>query len=248
MSDIADFLRAQIERVKSLRLEHEASAERAAQRLWLRRWQAARLARTYDDLLHEEEYRPAAEFFLSDLYGLKDTSGRDAGLERVLPVMSKVLPEAALHGIGLAVELDALSEQLDAQLLDILVNKLGVRGELSEDAYADAYRRCDNYALRKHQIELIRQTGEDLAQLVRKSMVYAMLRSMRAPAKAAGCGELQDFLERGFRAFRQMKDPQHFLDTIQARETRILDQIYGGTPRPLEVAGLEDKARRGVRE
>ncbi|MGA8005336.1 MAG: hypothetical protein WCA17_04500 [Burkholderiales bacterium] len=234
MSDIADFLREQIERVKSLRHEHEASPERAAQRLWLRRWQAARLSRTYDDLLHDEEYRPAAEFFLSDLYGLKDTSGRDAGLERVLPVMSKVLPDAALHGVGLAVELDALSEELDAQLLDVLVNELGVGDELSEDAYAQAYRRCDKHAQRKHQIELIREVGEDLAQLVRKPMLYAMLRSMRGPAKAAGCGELQDFLERGFRAFRQMKDSKHFLDTIQTRETQILDRIYGGAPRPFE--------------
>jgi hypothetical protein len=165
---------------------------------------------------------------------LNDTSGRDAGLERVLPVMTKVLPEAALHGVGLAVELDALSEELDADLLDVLVRDLGVRGEISEQAYAEAYRRCDNYAQRKHQIELITEVGGDLAQLVRKSMVYAMLRGMRAPAKAAGCGELQDFLERGFRAFRQMKNPQHFLDTIRTREMRILDRIYGGTPRPFE--------------
>jgi hypothetical protein len=236
MSDIAEFLLGQINRVKSLRQAHEASAERTAQRLWLRSWQAARLARTYQDLLDDANTRPAAEFFLSDLYGLKDTSERDAGLERVFPLMSKVLPEAALHGIGLAVELDALSEELDAQLLDALARKPGARDELSEDAYADAYRRCDNYPRRKHQIGLIRETGEDLARLVRKPMVYAMLRGMRGPAKAAGCGALQDFLERGFRAFRQMKDPQRFLDTIEQRETRILDRIYAASPRPFDLA------------
>lgn len=240
MSDIADFLRAQIERVKSLRHEHEASPERAAQRLWLRRWQAARLARTYEDLLRDEATRAAAEFFLSDLYGLQDTAGRDAALERVLPVMAKVLPDAALHGVGLAVELDALSEELDARLLDVLVRELGVRGELTEEAYAEGYRRCDNYDRRGHQIELIREVGKDLAQLVRKTMVSAMLRGMRAPARAAGCGELQDFLERGFRAFRQMKDPQRFLDTIQTREMQILDRIYAGAPRPFDL----DRTRR----
>jgi hypothetical protein len=236
MSDISEFLLGQMNRVKSLRQAHEASAERTAQRLWLRRWQAARLARSYADLLNDANTRPAAEFFLSDLYGLKDTSERDAGLERVFPVMSKVLPDAALHGIGLAVELDALSEELDAQLLDVLARGPGAREELSETGYADAYRRCDNYQRRKHQIELIRQTGEDLARLVRKPMMYAMLRGMRGPAKAAGCGALQDFLERGFRAFKQMKQPQRFLDTIEQRETQILDRIYGGTPRPFELA------------
>ena len=110
-----------------------------------------------------------------------------------------------------------------------------MRGELGEQAYAEAYRRCDNYPRRKHQIELIVEVGGDLAQLVRKSMVYAMLRSMRAPAKAAGCGELQDFLERGFRAFRKMKNPQRFLATIQVRETRVLERIYSATPRPFEL-------------
>ncbi|MGA7986061.1 MAG: hypothetical protein WCA01_12845, partial [Burkholderiales bacterium] len=203
--------------------------------LWLRRWQAARLARTYRDLLDDANTRPAAEFFLSDLYGLQDTAGRDAGLERVFPLMSKALPEAALHGIGLAVELDALSEELDAELLDVLGRTRGARDELSEDAYAEAYRRCDNYARREHQIGLIREVGEDLAQLVRKSMVYAMLRTMRGPAKAAGCGELQDFLERGFRAFRKMKQPEHFLDTIQGREMRILDRIYSSSARPFDL-------------
>jgi hypothetical protein len=236
MSDIADFLRGQMNRARELRLMHEASAERAARRLWLREWQAARLARTYADLLADPNDRPAAEFFLSDLYGVKDTSGRDAGLERVFPLMAKVLPDPALHGIGLAVELDALSEELDGQLLDALA-KAGVRDALTGEAYAEAYRRCDNLALRKHQIALVREVGEDLARLVRKSMVYAMLRGMRAPAKTAGCGELQDFLERGFRAFRQMKDPKRFLDTIQGRETRILDRIYAGTPRPFDLDG-----------
>lgn len=235
MSDIAEFLREQIERVKSLRGEHEAGAERAAQRLWLRRWQAARLARTYEDLLGDEGTRAAAEFFLSDLYGLNDTAERDTALERVLPVMARVLPDAALHGVGLAVELDALSEELDARLLEVLVREMGVRGELTEDAYAEGYRRCDNYERRRHQIELIVEVGSDLAQLVKKPMVSAMLRAMRAPARAARCGELQDFLERGFRAFKQMKDPRRFLDTIGSRETRILERIYARKPRPFDL-------------
>jgi len=237
MSDIAEFLLQQIKRSKELRQACEASPERAAQRLRLREWQGARLARTYADLLHDASYRPAAEFFLSELYGLKDTSQRDAGLERVHPLMARVLPEAALHGVGLAVELDALSEELDGRLLDVLSSELGLRGEITEAAYVDAYRRCDNYVPRKHQIELVRQVGEDLALVVTKPMVSPLLRSMRAPAKAAGCGELHEFLERGFKAFKQMSDPPRFLDTIQGRETQILDRIYSGHPHPFDLAG-----------
>ena len=62
-----------------------------------------------------------------------------------------------------------------------------------------------------------------------------MLRGMRVPAQVAGGVGWQDFLERGFRAFRQMKDSKHFLDAIQGRETQILDRIHRGTARPFDL-------------
>jgi len=234
-SDIAQFLLEQIRRAKELRLAHAARPGGAAQRLLLREWQAARLARTHKDLLNHPEYRAAAEFFLSDLYGLQDTTKRDVELERIYPTMAKMLPATGLHSVGLAVELDALSEELDAELLDVLVQQLGVRDEITESAYVEAYRRCDNYALRGHQIELVRSVGEDLARLVGKPMVYMVLHAMRAPARVAGFGELQDFLERGFNAFRKMSDPRPFLDAIQTRETQILERIQAGHPRPFDL-------------
>jgi len=234
-SDITEFLLHQIRRAKELRAAHEARPGGVAQRLLLRQWQAARLARTHEDLLNDTEYHAAAEFFLSDLYGLRDTSERDAELERIYPTMVKLLPVTALHTVGLAVELDALSEDLDTQLLDVLFGQLGIRDEISEAAYVEAYRRCDNIALRRHQIELVRQVGDDLAQLVGKPMVYMVLHAMRAPARMAGFGELQEFLERGFSAFRKLTDPRPFLDTIQRRETQILERIYAGHPRPFDL-------------
>jgi hypothetical protein len=58
----------------------------------LKEWQAARLARTYADLLASRATDPAAEFFLSDLYGPKDFRSRDEELARVVPIMVRVLP------------------------------------------------------------------------------------------------------------------------------------------------------------
>jgi hypothetical protein len=234
-SDATDFLLQQIKRAKALRFAHTGSPDRAAKRLLLREWQAARLRRTHADLLENPKYRPAAEFFLSDLYGLNDTGERDAAVERIYPAMVKLLPEAALHSIGLALELDALSEELDAQLLDVLVGRLDLGNGISEATYTEAYRRCDNYALRKHQVELLVQTGRDLALVVRKPLLYKVLRAMRTPAKLAGFSDLQDFLERGFHAFNQMTDADAFLDTIEQRETQILDRIYARHARPFDL-------------
>ena len=55
---------------------------------------------------------------------------------------------------------------------------------------------------------------------------------MRKPARAAGLGALQDFLERGFDAFRRMKGAREFLATIDARERRINDAILAGDDAP----------------
>jgi hypothetical protein len=233
-TDAADFLLQQIKRAKALRLARSGSPDRAAKRLLLREWQAARLRRTHADLLEDPKYRLAAEFFLSDLYGLNDTGERDAAVERIYPLMVKMLPESALHGIGLALELDALSEELDAQLLDVLIEQLDLGNEISEALYTDAYRRCNNYALRKHQIDLLVATGRDLALVVGKPMIYKVLRAMRTPARLAGFRQLQNFLERGFHAFRQMTDAAAFLDAIERRETQILDRIYARHPRPFD--------------
>jgi hypothetical protein len=227
-----DFLLRQIRRAKELRLAHAASPDRAAKRLLLRQWQMARLANTYADLLEGRDTRAAAEFFLNELYGVKDTSKRDDAMERIYPMMQKMLPQAALHSIGLALELDALSEELDAELLDVLGGQLSTGEKLTEDVYVEAFRRCNNYDLRKRQIELVTRIGSDLAVMVKKPLLSRSLRAMRMPARVAGFGELQTFLERGFAAFRSVADPKAFLGTIERRETRILDRIYSREAEP----------------
>jgi hypothetical protein len=231
----AQFLVRQIERAKALRLTRASGPEHETRRVLLRQWQAARLATTHKDLVEHPEFGAAAQFFLSDLYGIKDTAKRDGDVERIYPVMVRMLPERALHSIGVALELDALTEQLDEQLLDVLDQQLGVRDQITEHAYVEAYRHCDNYALRKHQIDLITESGQHLSEMVNKPLVYTALRTMRIPARLAGFGELQDFLERGFSAFLQIHDPQAFLSLIERRETRVLDRIYAGHPRPFDV-------------
>lgn len=228
LQSLQDFLAQQIERAKKLRRQAKGDPSRSTTRQKLREWQSARLARTYKDFLASEQFRDAAQFFLDELYGLKDTSKRDADFERLYPMMIKLLPEAALHSLGLAFELDALSEELDQKMVD----ELDLKAEITEALYAEAYRRCDNYQQRLRQIELIRLVGEDLSAVVHKPFILTALQTMRKPAQLAGFGELQAFLERGALAFRKMKDTKSFLDTIEQRETQILERIYSRDPEP----------------
>jgi hypothetical protein len=212
-----------------------AEPERAAALLpLLRHWQAQRLARTYADLAADPRYAPAAAFFLSDIYGERDFSARDRAVERAYPLLTRTLPRAALAPVARAIELDALSKELDTAVAGVLARDLAVRDRIDESSYAAAYRRCDNRAQRLRQIELTVAVGTDLDRAVAKPLVRRLLILARTPAHAAGLGELQDFLERGFDAFRHMGGAALFLKTIETREKAILERLFAGQPRPFD--------------
>lgn len=231
----ADLLRLEIERNRAYREAHAGDHPLGPALQVLRRWQAQRLARTYADLLASERYRPAAEFFLSDLYGEKDFTKRDQNVESMYPSMVKMLPDAALHTIALAVELHVLSAELDRALCEVLTGELGITDRISESQYVEAFRRCANLRQRQRQVILMRRVGEDLDAVVGKPLIYQMLKLARKPAQLAGFGELHDFLERGFHAFRHMGGAGQFLETIATREIRIMDRIFEGHPRPFSL-------------
>lgn len=227
-------LRRHLAAAKALRAEANADPRLAQDRLRLRAWQAGRLAATYRDLLDAERYRAAARFFLTDLYGPKDFSARDDEVERILPTLSATLPAAGIRTVALAIELDALSEALDAAMVTEL-RRAHAMARITEKAYAEAYRRCGRCGERELQLRLVGEIGAALAALVRKPLVHAALRLMRGPARLAGLAELHAFLEDGYNAFHGMGDPAAFLDTIATREAIILRQLFGGAPRPFEI-------------
>lgn len=227
-------LRRHLGRAKALRAEAGADPRRAQDRLRLRGWQAERLAATYRDLLDSDRYRAAARFFLSDLYGPKDFSERDHEIERILPTLAATLPASGIRTIALAIEVDALSEELDAAMVTEL-RRARALARITDKAYAEAYRRCGRREQRELQLKLIGEIGDALAALVRKPLVRAALRLMRGPARLAGLAELHEFLDHGYNAFHGMGDPAEFLAAVTTREATILRRLFDGAPRPFEI-------------
>jgi hypothetical protein len=223
----AAHLRTQLLRAVTLRKAANADPALAQDRLALREWQAQRLARTHRDLLESKQSREAAKFFLADLYGPRDFSERDHELERVLPMVISFLPAAGVQTVALAVEVDAISEDMDQGMVRVLRNTRHMDA-IDDDTYAAAYRTCDNRPARERQIELIAATGQALARLTRKPLIAGGIRLMRGPAHAAGLGALHDFLERGFQAFRGMGNTTEFLDTVCGRERTIMERLFAG--------------------
>ena len=227
MSTVAARLEQHLRQLRALRGEGGRAPARLAE---LKRWQAQRLERTYADYASQPRYEAATAFFIDDLYGPKDFSSRDESMLRILPVMTRVLPASAVETAALAIELEALSEDLDHRLAAALGP-----GAITEESYAHAYRQGATRAERERQVELIGAAGHRLDEVVRKPMLGQTLKLMRRPARLAGLADLQDFLERGYNAFREMKGADEFLAAVKARETRILNRLFSGAARPFSA-------------
>lgn len=208
----------------------------AARMRELRVWQAERLARTYADLRADPQSAPAVGFFLSDLYGPRDFTRRDEQLMRAWDVLRHTLPPSTLKILTLAIELEVLSEELDLAMAERLPS-----GEITAESYALAYRAGGRPEARRRQIELALEIGRRLARTVRIPLVGLALRGARTPARVAGFGLLQDFLERGFAAFRRMPSAAPLLEAIGDRESAFMSSMLGeaaGEARPTSAQAL----------
>jgi hypothetical protein len=224
--------------VAALRALDGVDAATRSRRDELRAFQAQRLAFTHADLLESPRYRAATRFFLDELYGVKDFSQRDAELARVIPTLTRFLPEAALETIADAIELDALSERLDLATAKALVADAAIRGRpIDDDAYARAFRAAGSRTDRERQVELVEHIGRALDRLVRHPLLGGLLGAMEGPARLAGLAAMHEFLASGFRAFRAMKGADAFMRTVIDRERGLMARIWVGEPDPIGRAG-----------
>jgi hypothetical protein len=198
----------------------------------LRQWQSRRLAASFEDFLANPRMRPAAEFFLSDLYGDKDFSARDRDAARILPMMARLLPDTLLRAATEAIELAVLSHALDLRMAEQLALRKQPMAPLTVADYARAYRQGGYRRLRRHQIELVLRVGYALDAAVKKHGVHKLLRASRIPAQLAGLSELQAFLERGFTAFEALGGAEDFLEAVAARERGVSERLFAGDPKP----------------
>ncbi|MEO8101393.1 MAG: hypothetical protein ABI790_02635 [Betaproteobacteria bacterium] len=204
-------------------------------------WQQQRLRRSYTDLAADSRYAMAVDFFLDELYGTKDSAIRDRDLIRMYPTIKRLLPKFAFDTVDNALELDVLAEEFDQAIATRLAG-----AKLTDASYAAAFRAVGRHADRLHQVELMREVGQGLDLVVKKPLIYTTLKMLRKPAQMAGLGEMQQFLEAGFAAFRHMNGADHFLDTIAARETVLIERLFDNRPDPFAVVAEWERLNAGT--
>lgn len=194
----------------------------------LTHWQRERLRATYADLRKQRRYREATRFFLVELYGGRDFQERDQAVHKVYPIMVRMLSDKMLMSITKAFELQAISIQFDQAMTRLWAEEKNEGKVLDESFYADLYQRTGRFEERHKQLDLIIDLGRSLGDIVDRPLVMRLIRLLRGPARAAGFGRLQDFLEGGLNAFRLMGDPTEFLATVEQRERTAIRRLESG--------------------
>ena len=193
-------------------------------------WQRERLEKSYRELTDQQRYRAAGDFFLTQLYGGLHFRERDQEMERVLPVMVRMLRDDMLLALAESFELQTLSFGFDMEMAAALQQSHW--NTLDTSRYGALYRTVGRSSDRERQIELIRHLGMKLNSLVHHRLVLLLIRTLRGPARAAGFGLLQSFLEQGLFAFREMGDGTVFVETIWRKEGEVMQRLFAGEDDP----------------
>jgi hypothetical protein len=191
----------------------------------IKRYQQRRFELTHADLLAHPRYAGASNFFLDELYGPSDFTQRDAQFARIVPALARLFPAEVVATVQALAALHALSEQFDSAMGRTLV-----QDEVDRVRYAAAWQACGNAAGRERQIALMENVGRSLDALTRNPLLHHSLRLMRTPARAAGLGALQSFIEAGFDTFRGMRGADEFLQLIARRERELAAALFSTPP------------------
>lgn len=221
MSLSADTILAELDAVAAERARRAADPALAQRVAALKAYQQRRFERTHADLLADARHGPAARFFLADLYGPQDFAERDTQFARIVPALVRLFPPEIVDTVAQLAELHALTERLDTLSATALTGPTCDRV-----AYVHAWQATGCADERRRQLTRVLELGERLDRFTRHRWLRQSLRLMRGPARAAGLGALQGFLERGFDTFAQMQGAEAFLAQIRQREGALIEALF----------------------
>src|SRR5690348_680921 len=155
-------------------------------------FQSQRLRRDHADLAADPQYRQIAEFFFEEMYGPHDFSSRDEQAHR-LQQFVHLAPGLAARDVQDVLELLELTNRLDDAVVAQL-SALEAPLDFDEMLYERAYRLCDNYGDRMHQIGLSRNALYNVYRMARKPLIGAVLQRTQGLAQTVGMSDIHRFL------------------------------------------------------
>ena len=229
----AEELREYTDRSNTLHEEYLGDPELLEKYQHFVAWQLEYMLPLYDGLRDSPNYASAVDFVISDLSGIA-ISERDHDIARVVPIMSKMLPDKALRAVASAMKLNAGILAINLSICRELYKDKSAKEVISEAAYLTACREASSLDECLEYVHLTAEVGHSLDHVIRIPMIGFTLKAMRAPARLAGFAALQGFLEKGYYTFKALEDVDQFLGDITMKMTEVMTEIV---TKPLDVSG-----------
>ncbi len=192
----------------------------------LRQLRVSRMRDSYADFAQQQRYQKAVKFVLEDLFGPNDLSYRDKQLQKAKSAMLKILPNDMLATVAKAVQFTVMSIRLDMAIAKQLQLHQVSPNDLNNHHYQQALQLATDYQECLQHTEQVAAIGYEIEIVIRKPFVSTALKMCRKPAQLMGLGELQNYLERGFEAFKTMRGSDFFLNSFVEREKQCLDALF----------------------
>ncbi len=192
----------------------------------LKAFQSQRLRTTYADLAELPQYRAACHFFFNRLYSTEDTADRDQAFRKIHHLARIWLGGDVAQSMEKLIELQEITIAMDETLLRLLIAE---DQPLAFDnaTYERLYCASDNYVLRQRQIELLEQTMRMVHRISHRLGIGMVLSGLHAACMVAGDTRMVEFLQDGYRAFRDQSNIEPLAQAMVLRETERLNRIYG---------------------
>lgn len=188
-------------------------------------WQLAYMLPFYDELRQSRDTREAIDFIVTDLAGT-GISARDHEIQRVVPTMIRMLPSKAIGMLAAAMEQNARILEINLTICDVYYAQHGDDSAFTEKQYCAAAREAVSLTECLDLVKLTRKLGHELDRIIRIPLLGVTLMTMRIPARLAGFGTLQSFLEKGYSTFRNLDDVDQFLAIAEKLMQQLFERIY----------------------
>ncbi len=189
----------------------------------VRRYQASMLKDTYRDLMEDEDYRRLISFILDTVYASDDINASSEAFKKVYGYFVDRPKGKPIGILTKLLELNRLSEELDRSL----VQKIGDAGEITDAAYEEALRACNDRKDRERHIELFVRCINTLHRFSRHPLNAFMFKVIKLLMSYLGRPKAIKAVEEGYNALLGVKDISRFTDAVRERELERLKRVYG---------------------
>ena len=192
----------------------------------LQNWQTLRLVTSHKDLLSDPRYGRAAHFLLHEVYGGGHLGAIADEIQKTANKAGRLLPKGIFATAALALELNALTIEIDESIVEYMMQHQWVPGQVIDSKnYCHALQQGQLLDKRTKQLDLCQELAEAVDQYLHSKSVRLGLKMSAGIAESAGVQNLHEFLLTAFDHLKEVGKVSAVIQHIGQIEIKILEDV-----------------------